>query len=306
MVTDQPGMNAYRCGNVTILGRPNVGKSTLLNQLIEQKISITSRKPQTTRNQILGIRTQSNYQAVYIDTPGLQKTYDTPVHRYMNTAARNSLLGVDLVIFMIEALKWTDEDEMVLKMIVESKVPMIVAINKVDKLKDKSELLPFIKKLSNYLDGIEYIPISAIKGTNLLELEKAVFPLLPEGPPMYSDESITNKSKRFFAAEFIREKLINRLGDELPYRIAVNIEEFTEEETIIWLKAIVWVEGKSQKNIVVGKNGIILKTVGEAARLDLEKMFEKKIHLKTWVKVKKNWTMSKNIVEQLWGEGDKY
>ena len=292
-------MKSFRCGYIGIMGRPNVGKSTLLNRLIEQKISITSRKPQTTRNKILGIKTQAGYQAVYIDTPGLQQTHDTPVHRYMNSEARNSLHDVDLVIFIIEVLKWTEEDEMVLKVLKESGLPMIVAINKVDKIKDKKELLPFIKSLSESIKGVEFIPISARKGTNLEELEKVVYSMLPEGEPLYSDEAITNRNKRFFAAEFIREKLINRLGDELPYRIAVSIEEFTEEESIIWLKAIIWVEGKSQKNIVIGKNGIILKAVGEAARKDLEKMFDKKIHLKTWVKIKKNWTLSENVSEQL-------
>ncbi len=293
------GMKAFRCGYVSILGRPNVGKSTLLNRLIQQKISITSRKPQTTRNKILGIRTQAGYQAIYMDTPGLQKTYDSPVHRYMNAEARNSLADVDVVVFMIVALKWTEEDEMVLKLLQENPLPFIVAINKVDKLKDKKDLLPFIKSLTDIMPGVEFIPISARKGSNLEELEKVVYGLLPEGEPLYSDDAITDKNKRFFAAEFIREKLINRLGDELPYRIAVSIEEFTEEETIIWLKAIIWVEGKSQKNIVIGKNGIILKAVGEAARLDLEKMFGKKIHLKTWVKIKKNWTLSENVSEQL-------
>ncbi len=223
----------------------------------------------------------------------------------MNSEARNSLHEVDLVIFMIEALRWTEEDKMVMNMVKESALPMIVVINKVDKLKDKSELLPFIETISEQLKDVEIVPISALKGTNLDELEKVIYPLLPEGPPLYSDDSITNKNKRFFAAEFIREKLINRLGDELPYRIAVTIEEFTEEESIIWLKAIVWVEGKSQKNIVIGKNGIILKAVGEAARKDLEKMFDKKIHLKTWVKIKKNWTMSDIMLEQVGLDRDK-
>lgn len=290
---------AYRCGYITLLGRPNVGKSTLLNRLIAQKISITSRKPQTTRCQVLGVRTTDQYQAIYIDTPGLQQEYDSPVHRHMSQEARNSLQDVDLVIFMLEARKWTPADAQVLQLIKDSGQPLIVAVNKIDRLQQKSELLPYLARLSKTVGDIEIIPISARKDINIAELEKTVYRLLPEGIALFSEDHITNRNKRFFAAEFIREKLINRLGDELPYRVAVTIEEFNEEETIIWLKAIVWVEEKSQKNIVIGKNGAMLKAVGEAARLDLERLFEKKIHLQTWVKIKKNWTMSDETMEQL-------
>jgi GTPase len=289
----------FRCGYITILGRPNVGKSTLLNHLLDQKISITSRKPQTTRCQVLGVKTEISSQAIYIDTPGLQNDYDSPVHRLMKSEAKSSLEQVDLVIFMIEAMKWSAADKDILKLVKESGLPIIIVINKVDKLEIKSDLLPFIDKISTELNDFEIIPVSAKTGDNIEALEQMVRSFLPQGPPHFSDDYITNRSKKFLAAEFVREKLINRLGDELPYRIAVTIEDFTEETGIIWIKAIVWVEGKSQKNIVIGKSGKILKLAGEAARKDMERLYDKKVYLRTWVKVMKNWSQSDELIGEL-------
>ena len=289
----------YKCGYISILGKPNVGKSTLLNQLLQQKISITSRKPQTTRCQVLGIQSDLNYQAIYIDTPGIQQDYDSPVHRHMTIEARSSMEGVDLVIFIIDAKKWTKEDEHVLNIIKNAGLNFFIVINKIDRVKPRSKLLPYMEKISTYINNNEIVPISAKTRENVDELKKIVFKLLPEGPPLYSDEHITNRNKKFFAAEFIREKLINRLGDELPYRITVTIEGFNEEPKIVMIKAIVWVEGKSQKNIVIGSEGKILKSVGEAARKDLQQLYQKKVFLQTWVKIKKNWSMSKESLQQL-------
>lgn len=288
----QPVSEHFRCGYITLLGRPNTGKSTLLNRVIEQKISITSRKPQTTRWQLLGIKSTSDYQAIYVDTPGIQSEHDSLVHRHMTREAVGSLEFVDVIIFMIEAMKWTPADEQVLHLIQASSLPAILAINKVDKLVKHADLLPFIGKLAAITNNrFEIVPISAKTGDNLAVLEKMVVSLLPEGPPAYEQEQITNRNQRFFAAEFIREKLINRLGDELPYRIAVTIEQFTEQPGLITIKGVIWVESASQKNILIGKNGEVMKAVGEAARKDMEELFQKKVFLRNWVKVRKNWTM---------------
>ena len=290
---------AFHCGHVTILGRPNVGKSTLLNCLLDQKISITSRKPQTTRWQLLGIKTTASCQAIYIDTPGIQSEYNSPIHRHMTREAVGSLDSVDLVIFMIEAMKWSEADNQVLGLVMKAGLPVIVIINKIDKLKAKSELLPFISKISGLIPDSEIIPASAKQGINIEELEKTVYSMLPEGLPLYSEDEITTRNERFFAAEFIREKLIERLGDELPYRVTVTIEEFTDKPDIIMIKGIIWVESKSQKNILVGKNGSVMKSVGEAARKDMEKLFQKQVFLRNLVKVKKNWTTNDESLEQL-------
>jgi len=290
---------SFKCGYITILGRANVGKSTLLNYLLGQKISITSRKPQTTRCRVLGIKTDIKSQAIYVDTPGIQNEYDSPVHKLMAKEAVNSIEQVDIVLFMIEAMKWSNTDEDILRLIKKSGLPAVVVINKTDKVKMRSELLPFIKKLSTILDKIDIVPVSAKTGNNIKSLEQIVLSFLPIGPPQYSDKDITDRSKMFFAGEFLREKLISRLGDELPYTIAVTIEEFTEEAEIFFIKAIVWVEEKNQRNIVVGKNGKILKLAGAAARKDLECLFDKKVFLSTWVKVKKNWSQSDQILKQI-------
>ncbi len=290
----------FRCGYITILGRPNAGKSTLLNYLLEQKISITSRKPQTTRWQLLGIKSGSDYQAIYIDTPGIQSEYNSPVHRHMTREAVSSLEFVDVVLFMIEAMKWTAADQRVLQLVQSAGLPTMLVINKIDKIKNRTELLPFIQKLATLTaNGFEIVPVSAKSGDNIAELEKTVLARLPERPPVYAEDQITDRNQRFFAAEFIREKLIQRLGDELPYRVTVTIEEFLEDEGLISIKGVVWVESKSQKNIIIGKGGDVMKAVGEAARKDMEQLFQKKVFLRNWVKVKKNWTMDEKSLQQL-------
>ena len=287
------------CGYVTILGRPNVGKSTLLNNLIGQKLSITSRKPQTTRRHTIGVNTDENYQIIYIDTPGLQDSPINAMNRYMNKEATNALAGIDVLIYVVEALKWTALDEYILGLIKDNTAPIILAINKMDKIKDKETMLPFLKELSGKMNFKEIIPISALSRKSLRPLEKSIKKLLPIGSFQYPDDQITDKSQRYFAAEFIREKLIKRLGEELPYTTTVTIDSFVEKEKIIHIDAIIWVASKGQKTIVIGQKGAGLKAVGKQARKDMERMFENKVFLSTWVKVKDKWMDNELAIKQL-------
>lgn len=289
----------FRCGYVTILGRPNVGKSTLLNRLLGQKISITSRKPQTTRWHFLGVDSAPGYQIVYIDTPGIQNRYDNPLNRHMMQEALDTIARVDLILFVVEALKWTPADEYALKKLEQSPVPCLLIINKIDKTSDKKELLPYISRLRERFDFREIIPLSAKTGKNLEELQSAVAKDLPIGAPLFPEDQLTDRSERFLAAEFIREKLTNKLGSELPYRIAVTTDEFKEEEHLIRIHATIWVESAGQKAIVIGKGGQILKSAGEQARHDMENLLRKKVYLNTWVKIKRKWTEQESALRQL-------
>ncbi len=287
------------CGYVSIIGRPNVGKSTLLNNLIGQKISITSRKPQTTRRHIIGVNTDDNYQIIYIDTPGMQDSPANAINRYMNKEASNAIAGIDLLIYMVEALKWTALDEHVLKLIKDQTVPIILVVNKIDKVKDKEPILPYLKELSEKMNFKEIIPISALSRNSLRPLEQCIKGLLAEGPFQYPDDQVTDQPQRFFAAEFIREKLIKRLGDELPYSLTVTIDSFVEKEKIIHIDAIIWVATQGQKAIVIGQQGEGLKVVGSQARRDMERMFGCKVFLRTWVKVKDKWMDNELAIKQL-------
>jgi len=287
------------CGYVTILGRPNVGKSTLLNNLIGQKLSITSRKPQTTRRHMIGVNTDKNHQIIYIDTPGLQDSPINAMNRYMNKEATNALAGIDVLIFMVAALKWTELDEYILGLIKDNTAPVILAVNKMDKIKDKETMLPFLKELAGKMSFQEIIPVSALSRKSLRPLEKSIKELLPTGTFQYPDDQITDKSQRYFAAEFIREKLIKRLGEELPYTTTVTIDSFVEKKKIIHIDAIIWVATKGQKTIVIGQKGAGLKAVGEQARKDMERMFENKVFLRTWVKVKDKWMDNELAIKQL-------
>jgi len=287
------------CGYVTILGRPNVGKSTLLNNFIGQKLSITSRKPQTTRRHTIGVNTDENYQIIYIDTPGLQNSPGNAMNKYMNKEATNALAGIDVLVYVVEALKWNALDEHILGLIKNNIAPVILAINKMDKVKDKETMLPFLKELAGKMSFKEIIPVSALSRKSLRPLEKSIKELLPVGPFQYPDDQITDKSQRHFAAEFIREKLIKRLGDELPYTTTVTIDSFVEKENIIHIDAIIWVATKGQKTIVIGQKGAGLKAIGEQARKDMERMFENKVFLRTWVKVKDKWMDNELAIKQL-------
>lgn len=290
--------NLAHCGFAALVGRPNVGKSTLLNRLIGQKLSITSRKPQTTRSHLFGIRTHKDSQIVYIDTPGFQKKPATIFNRYMNREIYNALADIDVVIQIIEALNWTDVDNYIYNIISKLHCPRILAINKIDRIKNKQLLLAFIQKLSGEYVFNEFIPLSARTGKNTGLLETSIRNKLPAGPAFFEDGLITDRSEKFFASEFIREKLTRSLGEELPYNISVMIDSFKDEKKILKIHATIWVANESQKKIVIGKNGHVLKKIGESARKDMERMFEKKVFLETWVKTKIKWTNNSQALKQ--------
>ncbi|NKB37008.1 MAG: GTPase Era [Gammaproteobacteria bacterium] len=293
-----PG-NDFRCGYAAIIGRPNVGKSTLINVLIGQKISITSRKPQTTQRRLLGIKSRERYQIIYVDTPGMQSRYQDAINHYMRKEISSALVDVDVLLLMVEALKWTDADDEILDAISHVEVPVIALINKIDKVKDRKKLLPYIKTLSERKNFTEILPVSASKKTGLDKAEQLLASLLPEGPAEFSEDQLTDRSERFIVAEFIREKLIKRLGKELPYRVTVTIEKFTRDLRGAEIDAIIWVESDSQKSIVIGKDGSVLKKIGEQARLEMQYLLNCPVFLRTWVKVKKNWSDDQLLMKQL-------
>ncbi len=291
--------NESRCGYVAIIGRPNVGKSTLLNAILGQKISITSRRPQTTRHRILGIKTVGYSQAVYVDTPGLHLGGKRAMNRYMNRMAASVLDEVDVVVFVVEGLRWTDEDEHVLRLLAPIKVSVILAVNKVDQVADKKDLLPHLQALAAKRDFAAVIPLSAKNRDNVAALEQIVLECLPASEPFFPEDQITDKSERFLAAELIREKLTRRLGEELPYALTVEIQEFKNEDGLLRISAIIWVERPGQKKIVIGKGGAVLKEVGQKARLDMEKLFGQKVFLQLWVKVKEGWSDDERALRSL-------
>ncbi len=290
---------SYRCGYVAIVGRPNVGKSTLLNRLLGQKISITSNKPQTTRHRILGVKTDAETQVIYVDTPGFHLRARRAINRYMNRAASNALPGVDEIVFMLEATKWTEEDDMVLERVLATHLPLILAANKVDGIADKGRLLPFLAEVSAKAPTAEIIPISAHKGDNLDVLHKEVISRLPEAGPVFPEDQVTDKSMRFLAAELVREKLTQKLGEEVPYGISVEVENYSEQHDLARIDVIVWVERSGQKAIVIGKQGRILKNVGLKARQELERMLGKKVFLQSWVKLKENWSDDERVLKSM-------
>ncbi|HZP87769.1 MAG TPA: GTPase Era [Burkholderiales bacterium] len=280
--------SGYRAGYVAIVGRPNVGKSTLLNCLVGQKISITSQRPQTTRHRLLGILTQSDAQFVFVDTPGLQSRHGSQLNRLMNRAATQSLEGVDAIVVVVEALRFTAADRAVLDILSQG-TPVVAAVNKVDTVADKQQLLPFIAKLSGAFPFHAIVPISAATGLQTTELLDTLKPLLPISAPVYGEDEITDRSERFLAAELIREKLFRLLGDEVPYATAVEIERFEVEGKLRRISASILVERAGQKPIVIGKGGEKLKAIGSQARSEMETLFGGKVFLELWVKVRKGW-----------------
>jgi GTP-binding protein Era len=289
----------FRCGFIAIVGRPNVGKSTLLNYILEQKISITSRKPQTTRHKILGIKTTDHSQIIYVDTPGIHKANEKAINRYMNKAAASAVRDVDAIVFVIEKLRWTDEDDLVLAELKASKYPVIVVINKVDQLEEKEQLLPYITELKQRHDFHQVIAISALLGKNLDVLQHSIEKLLPVGMAYYPDDQITDRTERFLVSELVREQIMRQLGDELPYSIAVEIENFKSDGKTIHIDALILVERDGQKAIVIGKGGDRLKTIGERSRRDMEIMLDAKVMLKLWVKVRRGWSDDDRALKSL-------
>ena len=287
------------CGYIAIVGRPNVGKSTLLNHLLKQKISITSRKPQTTRHRILGITSEGQHQCVFIDTPGFNAGESKTLNRIMNDTVLNVINDVDVVLFVVEKLNFNSGDIRVLDLLKRINVPVILAINKIDLIKTKSEFLPHIKKLAALFQFNEIVPISASTGYNLDSLSKLASSLLPESPFLFPVDQITDRSLKFLAAELIREKIIRQLGDEVPYDATVEIENFKKNEKILSIDALILVDRPGQKKIIVGKGGSRLKKIGSVAREDMEKIFDKKIMLKLWVKVKGGWADDQRALRSL-------
>jgi GTPase len=283
-------MSVTKSGYAAIVGRPNVGKSTLLNALLGEKLSIISPKPQTTRWQILGIKIVDDAQIVYVDTPGINREQKHAMNRHLNRIASATLGDADVILFMIDAISWRGEDEMVLDKLKQVQKPVILVINKVDLVKDKAELLPVISKLKEKYAFKFIIPISALDAENLTVLEEEIAKLMPPGPMLFPEDQITDKSMRFQAAEIIREKIIQNTEEELPYAVSVEIDEFKEESELVSINAIIWVERQGQKIIVIGKKGARLKKVGIAARRELERMTGTKVFLRLWVKIKENWT----------------
>jgi len=288
-----------RAGYVALLGRPNVGKSTLLNRMLGQKISITSSKPQTTRHQILGIHTLPDTQIVYVDTPGLHLKARKAMNRYLNRTASQALGYVDVVVWLVEALRWTEEEDYILEALQEFAGPVLLVLNKVDRVRDKPALLPFIQAVSAKREFAEVIPLSALRRDNLAALEQSLARLLPEGEFLFDESQITTVSQRFLAAEVVREKLMRELRDELPYRLAVEVESFEETERLIRIRALIWVERPGQKAIVVGANGATLKRIGSLARQDLERMLDSPVFLQTWVKVRDGWSDNERALQSL-------
>lgn len=288
-----------RVGYVAIVGRPNVGKSTLLNHILGQKISITSRKPQTTRHRIMGIKTEGTSQALFVDTPGIHQDAPKAINRYMNRAATSSMVDVDLILFVVDGLKWTENDMHVLTSLKNSHSSVILVVNKIDRVQDKQRLLSHLQFLAEQFDFKEIFPVSAIKGENLDALEEKIMAFLPEGQPFYDEDQITDRSERFMVAELIREKIMRQLGDELPYEMTVEVEEFLCEPGLITISAAILVERDSQKSIVIGKQGQRIKKIGTDARLDMEDLLESKVMLNLWVKVKSGWSDDERALRSL-------
>ncbi len=279
----------YRCGMVAVIGRPNVGKSTLINAIMGRKISIVTAKPQTTRHRILAVLTSDKQQIIFVDTPGLHRKADKAMNRLMNRTAASALADADLVLFVSDATRWTSEDDDVLRRLKSCRAAVVALLNKVDKVHPKEKLLDAIALMAARHDFAEIVPISALKNDNLDRLLALLPNFLPESPPLFPDNMLTDRSDEFRSAEVIREKLTLLLHQELPYGLTVQIERYVVEESGIAINAIIWVERDSQKGMVVGKKGGVLKKVGRAARLELADELQQAVHLDLWVKVKSNW-----------------
>lgn len=292
-------MSEQRCGYVAIVGRPNVGKSTLLNHILGQKLSITSRKPQTTRHQVLGIKTEGDTQVVYVDTPGLHLKEAKAINRFMNKAASSALKGVDLVLFVVDRDRWTEEDDLVLSRLSSQDCPVVLVINKVDRIEEKAQLLPLIEQLQARGEFANVVPVSALRGHNREDLEALISGYLPVGPHMFPADQITDRSERFLAAELVREKIMRQLGEEVPYAMTVEIEEFKSSPRLIEISALILVERPGQKKILIGEGGSRLRQIGTEARKDMEKAFDSKVMLRLWVKVKSGWSDDERALRSL-------
>jgi GTP-binding protein Era len=288
----------FRAGHVAIVGRPNVGKSTLVNALVGRKVSIVTAKPQTTRHRILGVVNRSNAQLVLIDTPGMHESSRRVMNQYMNRVALNSSQDADVILFLVEALRFTEEDLWVWERVRGLKQPLFLVINKVDRVHPKDKLLPFLDEMSQRVPASGMIPISALESDNLEPLVELVGSRLPVAPPLFAADVLTDRNEPFHAAEVVREKLTLKLREELPYGINVQIERFAEEEGRVMINAVIWVERAGQKAIVIGQGGERLKEIGRLARIELNDLWQRSVHLELWVKVKENWADSEMALRQ--------
>ena len=293
-----------KSGYVSIVGKTNAGKSTLLNNILGQKIAITSRKPQTTRHRFLGIRTDNENQIIFVDTPGFHSGQKRALNRYMNKVASNAMRGVDIVLYVLDKLNWS-EDDLSRVQSISKETSIILIINKVDKLEDKGSLLPFIENLSKDNLFSHIVPVSALKDIGVENLVRLIHEQLPEGGHLYPEDQVTDISEKFLASEIVRENCINRLGDELPYRITVSIERFNQLKDIIHIDSVIYVEKQSQKGMLIGQSGSMLKSIGTASRKELEKLLDSKVMLKTWVKVKNNWSDNESLLPSMGYDIDK-
>lgn len=293
--------HAPRCGYIAIVGRPNVGKSTLLNHILGQKLSITSRKPQTTRHNLLGIKTdeKNNTQFLFVDTPGVHQDHKKALNRYMNHSVTTAIRDVDVIIFVVDKLQWFAEDDLVARRVKDGKVPVVVVVNKVDQIENKETLLPHLQRLLETLHVQDVVPISALQNQNLDRLLDVVRQHLPENEHFFPDDQITDKSSRFLAAELIREKITRQLGDELPYQMTVEIENFKDDGKVIHIDALILVEREGQKRILIGDKGARIKQIGQQAREEMESLLDSKVMLKTWVKVKSGWSDDERALRSL-------
>ncbi|MEM7468303.1 MAG: GTPase Era [Pseudomonadota bacterium] len=291
--------DTQRCAYVAIVGRPNVGKSTILNYCVGQKISITSRKPQTTRFQVRGIYTNGSNQLIFVDTPGWQQRPQKRLNRLMNKEIDHALAAVDIVVLVAEARRWLPEDESIAKLAAKASCPSVLVLNKHDQLSKKQELLPTMAKLNSQQVFTEILPTNATSGDNIQTLLQTLIDLAPQAPHVYSEDEITDKPVRFLVAELLREKLMRSLGDELPYAISVVIDKYEEQENIDFIDASIWIERAGQKGIVIGKQGARLKSIASAARKDMESLLGKKVHLETWVKLRANWSDDQLALSEL-------
>lgn len=290
---------AFRAGFIALIGRPNVGKSTLLNQVAGEKVAIVSRKPQTTRHRILAIRHLPDAQLIFVDTPGLHARTPREMNRYLNRAASSALADVDAIVFMVDGLSWTDDDELALAKARQTGAPLLLVVNKVDRIADKSSLLPHIDMLASKADFVEVIPMSARRGTQIDVLESALLKLMPESPQLFPEEQLTDRSDRFRAAELVREQVMRTLGQELPYASTVEIEAMEADGELMRVSAIVWVERPGQKAIVIGKKGQTLKQIGQDSRLEMERLFDRRVYLQLWVKVREGWSDDRRAMQSL-------
>lgn len=292
-----------QCGFVAIVGRPNVGKSTLINQLIQEKLCITADRPQTTRHAILAIQNTATAQIIYIDTPGIHNSHQRAINRYLNKTARNALYDAQVIVFMAAGTRWLETDDYALKQLASAqesvKIPVILVLNKIDLIADRTSLLPHLQTLQGYYPWTEIIPLSAQKGDNVDRLQTSLLRYLPAGEPIFPQDQFTNRSERFLTSELIREQLTRYLGQELPYAVTVEIEAFQRKPTVLVIDAVIWVERPSQKAIVIGKQGQMLKQLGQHARHSLERQFQEKIYLNLWVKVKSDWSDNETTLQQL-------